>query len=696
MQIPLSYFDQTAIEEVPLDLWHEVFDVAGWPSSVADNRDAFTHADVTEAIRRDELSDDLLYALEALHTLGTEAGREAIVAVMQDRRVEVQALPKGASERELAMWLYIGQRKDASLADVFARAHIQVQESGDHRRYNEFLGVKARSVTNAHEKRELLRAAVLCHCQKADLGDHVQVDILEDDDIYVFRVLRTDRMKKPLAVLPGQVARTLIPHRQVHGDLLRYEAGLGRLRIAARASSMVEFYRTTLGTVLFDDADFFTGDPVCSLSVLQERGRSALTNHGVFGVSRVRMTECTWECGDQGLMILRGAECFNLIEQHHLSLTEGMLIQAKLKVDVIGRSARPVTVNIRVPSRIEVSQRAQEPLMDELLDAIGIRTVPPAAQKVDLWSLYPWRHPLPIWRGLFGNITDVLVKQGALLRTQLDAVPHPDYPASGNVLRVQAIGKGEFQGVSDLPEIPSRSLSATDVEALELMPERFRLHLQTILGIKNGGVAWSDGDEILELGWLPVADERLYVVYALREPTSNVADRVRARAAEGHVVLLIPANRPVQGQGAVVVLDSAEPQQQQVIREGISACGIDENMPAIHRAPSTAELIVDKRLKKVWAHGIEIQSLPPDSQAFLFIEILASSNGVPVPAEAITRALSGARLNTDGTTTARQAKGKAKKAIEAALATKGAADFDDPFPSHGTGCYRCTLRSFVD
>jgi len=694
MQLSLVYLDQSAIEEVPVDLWHDVFNAVGWPQSLVDKQDVFTHADVTAAIRQDDLSDDLLYALETLHTLGTEAGREAIVSVMQERRVELQALPEGASERELAMRLYLGQRKDASLADVFARAHIQVQESGDHRRYNEFLGAEPRQVTNAKEKQELLRAAVLRHCQKADLGDHVQVNVLEDDDIFVFSVLRTDRMKKPLAVLPGQAARTLIPHRLVHGDLLRYEAGLGRLRIAARTSSMVEFYRTTLGTVLFDDADFFTSDAVCNLSVLQENGRSALEKHAVFGVSRVRMTECTWECGDRSLMVLRDSNCFDLIERHRLSLTEGTLIQAKLKVDVIGRSTRPVTVNIRVPSRIEVSQRAQEPLMDELLDAIGIRNPPPAAPKADLWSLYPWRHPLPAWRKLFGSMTDDLVNHGTLLRTQLDAVPHPDYPAAGNVLRVQAVGKGEFQGVSDLPEIPSRSLSATDVEALQLMPEHFRSYLRTALGITNGGLGWSADNDILELGWLPLGDEQLYVTYALRAPISNVADHIRSRTADGHVILLVPANHPVQGQGAIVILDGPVPKRQQVIRDGIFACGIANDLPAIYRAPPAAELVVDKRLKKVWVQGIELRQLTANSQAFLFIEMLASS-GAPVATEAITQALSAARLNTDGTTTARQAKGKAKKAIETALAAGGADDCDDPFPSHGIGYYRCALRSFV-
>jgi hypothetical protein len=327
MQMSLAFLDASAIEEVPVDLWRDVFDALGWPSSLSEKRGTFTHADVVEAIHRDDISDALLHAFDTLHTLGTEAGREAIIAVMQERHVPAQALPAGVSERELAMRLHLAHLNDASLADVFARAQVQVQESGDHRRYNEFLGAQPKPVTDLKGKRELLRAAVLRHCEEADLGDHVQVDVFNDEDVFVFSVLRTDRMKKPLAVLQGQAARTLIPHRLVHGDLLRYEAPLGRLRIAARSSSMVEFYRATLGRVLFADEDFFAGDPVCSLSVLQERGRAALEDHKVFGVIRVRLTECTWECGDRSLIVFRDRDCFELIKRQGLSLTEGTLIQ---------------------------------------------------------------------------------------------------------------------------------------------------------------------------------------------------------------------------------------------------------------------------------------------------------------------------------------------------------------------------------
>ena len=536
---------------------------------------------------------------------------------------------------------------------------------------------------------------MLRHCRDSDLGEHVQVQAFEDDGDCVFTILRSDRMKKPLAVQPGQSARAQIRFRPVHGDILRYEVSLGRLRIAARSPSMVEFYRAAFGSVVFGDEDFFRSDAVCSLSVLQDLGRAALDNHGVFDVSRVRLTECVWECGDRSLIVLRDQDCFGLIERHDLSLAEGTFVQAKLKVDVIGKSTRPVTVSVRVPSRIEVSQKIHESLIDELLDAIGIRTPAEPAKQFDICSLHPWRQPVTVWRAVFGETTDVLVQRGVLRSVTLQAVRHPDHSTAGRVLHVERISKWDYHGVSEAPEIPSRALSSTDIEGLELEPEQFRKYLRKDLGITDGGVVWGLDDELLELGWLRVGDERLYLAYAIRQLRRDLCARLRGRADGAPVVLLLPATQPEPPGFPTVRLSSPIPTPRQVIRDGIAVCGIADRMPALLRAPDRARLVVDTQRKRVWVHGVEVEQLSADSHPYQFIEMMAKSNGARVSVEEITQALSAARLRNDGTTAARQAKRQAKKLIAKALEAGGTPDTTDPFPSAGTGLYRCRLPSFV-
>jgi hypothetical protein len=692
MQLPLAYLDATVIEEVPLELWRQVFDATAWPKSLAEKQLSFAHTDVLDALVSDSLSDDLLQAIESLHVLGTESGREAIVAAMEDRRVALQVLPKSNGEREFALRLFLAQRNDASLADVFVRAQIQIEEGGDHRRYNEFTGKEARPVTNLAQRRDALRAETLEYCRARDLGEHVEVRAFEDDGAYVFQVFRSHHTRKPLAIVRGRSARATIEYRPVHGDILRYDAATGRLRVAARAASIVDFYCRVLGRVLFDDDLFFVGDPVCSLRVLQDKGRAALQDHGVFGVGRVWMTECLWERGDRNLLHIRGPDCFRNIEELKLPLGEGQLIQAKLKCEVVGRSTRPVTVNIRAPSRIEVSQKRHERLVDQLLDSVGIRNRTDGPSEIDLWSLYPWRHPVSVWRALFGKDTDELVQVGALKPVHLNSIPSHDHAGAGNVLEANRIAGSEFYGVSQMPEIPSRSLSSTDVDALELDPERLRIHLQSRFGITGVGVHWN-GHELLDLGIVKVGDVPLHLTYALRQPQPGCGAIIRARAGGSHSVLLVPTTRCENSELPTALLRGALPSRASVIREAIYACGLTNAVPAVFSAPEGTRLVVDTQRGQIWIDGVEIQGIHRGTHPFGLVEALAKSLTSPVSTRDLSHALSGARR--DGDTTARQAKTAARKCIEEAMARAGRAFDEDPFPSGPTGCYRCAIPSYV-
>ncbi len=610
---------------------------------------------------------------------------------MNDQHIPPNTIAENLGEKEFSLRFYLAQRKDAALVDVFARAQVQIQEGGDQKRYNDFIGKDARSVTGLSAKKDALREHVLEHCKKSDLGEHVQVQAFEDDGVFVFNVLRSHHTRKPLAVVPGQSARATIQYRPVHADILRYEASVGRLRIAARAASMVDFYRRTLGAVLFGDQTFFEGKSMCSLEVITKRGRSALDNHNVFGVARVRMTECLWERGDRTLLSFRSNDCFRSIEELNLTLSEGALLQAKLKVEVIGKSMRPVTVNIRVPSRIEVSQKSHEDLIERLLKAVGIYNADAAVSSMSFWSLYPWRHPIAVWRTLFGKDTDALVQNGVLQATRLESVVAAENPLAGRALSARALSEGEFYGVSQTDEIPSRTLSATDLDGFELMPEKFRLYLRSRFGIANGGNMWS-GSEILDLGFIDVDVQRIHVVYALRQPAPGIGDHMRAHSNGAHSVLLIPACETYKSELAIAPLNSALPSRKDVIRSAISACSLTDRIPAIHCCPDGARIVVDTRFKKVWIDDVELAGLQPDSQSFRFVEAMARSHG-PVPSEQLSSILSPGRL--DGNTTARQAKNQVKKIITTAMSAAGLNFDEDPFPSAGPGSYRCAFPAHV-
>ena len=146
MTLPLAYLDVAAIEEVAVAVWKEVFEATRWPMSLVEKNGSMGHADIVDALRKDTLSDELLHALETLHELGSDAGREAIVAAMNDRHIPLNTISQNSGEKEFSLRFYLAQRKDAALVDVFARAQIQIQEGGDQKRYNDFLGKDARKL----------------------------------------------------------------------------------------------------------------------------------------------------------------------------------------------------------------------------------------------------------------------------------------------------------------------------------------------------------------------------------------------------------------------------------------------------------------------------------------------------------------------------------------------------------------------
>lgn len=125
----------------------------------------------------------------------------------------------------------------------------------------------------------------------------------------------------------------------------------------------------------------------------------------------------------------------------------------------------------------------------------------------------------------------------------------------------------------------------------------------------------------------------------------------------------------------------------------ISACALTEAVPAVHLAPAGARLVVDGRLQKVWVDGVEVEGLAPGSHPFRFIEMLAKKSPAPVSSDDIVAHLSPRRQ--DENTTARVAKNAARKLIREAMKKAGRSFDEDVFPPAGTGCYRCTVPSYV-
>lgn len=657
-----------------------------------------TAAAVLGAFRTDEPTSGLLLALEAIHDLGTEGGRLAILGAMADRRVSPGWIEDGWGERELAVHLFLGQHDAAPLNDVYARALVQVHEDGRQRTYNEFVASSAGPIKSLKERTERLRVHVLTYCKEHGLGTHAQVQSYEDDGVYVFQVVHSHHLQKPLAVPPDSDERTMIAFRPVHSDIVRYDAMTGRLRISARAATLVDFLRVAFGAALFDDASFFTNRPTCTLDPLH-KGQRALDAHDRPGVGRVRLTECAWEFPNGDVHRLRSADCFAALEERGLAFENAEIIEAKLKISMAGPSTRPVTVTVRIPSRLKISggQRHVEEV-HKYLDAIGVRRLQSEQDhEADLWGLAGGPQAFHRWQRVFGGRTDALVNAGVLRRVRRVAIQAEEHPGAGLAHEAIELEGGGFYGVSDVPEIPSRSLSETDVEALELQPEVYRTCLRAELALDGPAQPWAGGP-LLDLGRLAVAEHAIRVFYAITPLPGDAAATLRSMAPGAHAVVLVPWGRRAGAVG--VPMETPFPTRRALERVVLVASGLDEDVPATHIAPEGARLVVDARLGRVWVDGVAIEELKPETTAYKLVLALARRCPNPVPTTDLTEEIAGeARLLKDGTTAARQAKAEAKGKIIEALAAAGRSldEFHagDPFTSPEKGTYRCALRAYV-
>ncbi len=690
MQLPLKFLDAAAFEEVRVELWRELFELVGVPDGL--DPASFDNADVHRVLQGITPSPELVLALEAIQGLGDEDGREALVEALEDRSISV-SVPDDYGAREFALFCFLRKEDDPAFADAYVRAQIKSEAVGRRGALHELRGSDARAIRQLTICRERLRELVLDHCKSKGLGKHVQVDAFESEGACVFQIIHGARVQRQLTVTPGADGRAVLEFRPVHCDIIRYEAVTGRLQVAVRSAAMLSVYARIVGKAFFDDEEFFVGEACCTLVPLQERGKELLTDHSTIGIGQVRMTECVWELGDRRVLTLRSHDCFKDIERVGLTMKEGTIVQVKLKVQVVGASTRPVTVTIRTPNKIDVSRNAFQGLVWKFLDDIGVRCNATPTSMLDLWGLYPWRASTSTWHAVFGDDVPRLCASGALVPTTLDSVPSSESGGEGSGLEVHPVEGGEYYGVGKVGSTPSRSLTATDIEGLELDAKGLRSHLISALETSGGGEDVDGDDEALDLGVIALGEHGYRLFYVTRTPRAGLGERLRKVAGSTQVALLVPKGRRACTELLEVQLSGALPSTQDVRRGVAVAAGLEGSVPAIDYAPGHARLVVDSERGMVWFDGVHVPGIKKETQPFGLVLELAKASPAALDTRELSKRLAPGRQ--DGTQPARHAKRDAKKAILEALAGAGVELDADPFPSAGRGAYRCSVLAFV-
>src|SRR5580658_1820023 len=148
--LPTSFHDVTSLMEVSPETWRSIVTAAGESARLTGS--VLTHEELWHSLMASPPGQDLLDALEVIHELGTDRGRDLLSNAADDQQVQLGAVDD-VPARELAARVWLQSRSDNSVAQVLVRARFSALESGRDRTYREFAGERAQKASGLDPQR---------------------------------------------------------------------------------------------------------------------------------------------------------------------------------------------------------------------------------------------------------------------------------------------------------------------------------------------------------------------------------------------------------------------------------------------------------------------------------------------------------------------------------------------------------------
>lgn len=655
--VPLDALDVINIEEVSEAAWESIFDEIGYPPGITAS--TFTKEALLEHLAGGTASEELINALSVINELGTPEAVDAMKAVADSHQIDLDTIIAHVP-RDAAAYLWLAQRKDSTLREVYTRIQMQTEGRRSPRTYREFCGQRNAQLPDWSVIQPRLLSEVQAWCLQQSYGDHVDIRGFVKAGDGQIQIVHGYRKQAPVVVKDGGRGRGTIELRPAHCDVVRYDWKGSLLRVSPKSSAgaVVEAYRRMFGRAFFEDEDFFRAAGY-SLRALQDRGQAALDASRT--VARAYVTDLVWQRGDD-MHAIKSPDCLAAIASLGGNRADGSFLEAKIALTIPGRRIARRTLHVKVPNRVDYDRDDEHArVIESFLDASGIRVAQEVVPRSDLWSLHPWTHPDHVWRDAYPHDVDELVRTKMLRAVELGHVLHPDRPLHGNVLRVE-----DGFGVSIDDDVPPRLLTPTDVAGLELDVVALLEGWHETLGLE--GDIRDMGGGLHLLGERSIDSLRCAVVALTRQPmvdAGQLGQMIRASVTSGATVgLVVPRGRASATGLPDVPSVRLALSQRQFWRDFLNVTGAADAASALWTAPLDARLVLDTGRHLVWLDGV---ALTLSDQLFQFLELLAAAKGNPVTYEMIGGQLSSNRDEPF----ARKVKDRLRKAIEASRATGG-------------------------
>lgn len=603
------------VELAPIEVWGRLFDVAGWPSTL--ERDSLTHRNILTSFASSALPDALLDALQCALDLGTPEGVDELHSVAESRGVSSSDLGAHTNPLTFVFELWLRHHDSRPVAAVLRLAQLaQHKRASPTKTFREFVGTVARPYPRGANVEGRVRSALDSVLSAARMGPILEL-LVDEGRTVSHALIYAGREQEHLVVTTRGRERSRM--RFVACDVLQYDPRDGRLTISTRSRGLIAGYRRSLGEALFNDPDFFAGDALWSLDVLQRDGHRRLSEHGMRSeIAEVTPRRVAWRPDDENRVVFDGEGCFDLLGSHDWR-SNGRLLELDLELRFWGVGANRARVAVKVPNRVEVRPERYRATVDRYLAATGIRAQ--ESQQLDLWSVAEGVHGREEIAQGVGESFELLQVKGLVRVVDRRSRVDGEDSIHEEISTIQVHSVAEHVVVSDDHARPPEIVTVG--ETLGGRVEMAALTRQLSLGLSLAGEPRLAAPGLHDLGVREAHDQRVRVYLVARKPVDEAVARaaIEERRLDGsRPLLLVPTGRRVLAELPGLECSTWCPPFDSMWPRAVRLLGLDKNDPWAQANPAM-ELLIHQGERKIRFHGVDIELR--GEQAFYFVLAIA-------------------------------------------------------------------------
>lgn len=682
-RIPASYRNPTIAYELDISIWSEVLSIAFDGQSLTDDS---LSIDVVKGVLEssDKVPAPFVEFLRVIHSLGTDEGRLIIEQAVADVGAD-SPISDEQTAQVVAARLWIDSQTNHQCLEILQRTLINIEFLHKTTNVKEY-SAESGSFDMPKLDKKAIEDRVSLWCRENHKSEVAEIQLIEGDGVWCCNIVRGDPEKQQ-AIVNKQNKLDQIRFKPATCEHIRIDPETGRIGIISRSSKVVAAYRSIFGELVCNDPNFFSGENICSLKVIQEHGESVLRDDLGSKIQKIYLIELKWQGTDHGSFVAKGKNCFKVLDDLRVNLAVGDLVEAKLKFHM-ATNLKPVRVTIVVPSKVEIHDPQYEAVISRFLEKVGIKGNFNQRDERTFWQLYPWEYTEPEWNQHIGKEHFNILRKAELFDSvDLESVRLPGHSSAQAHLTVEHLAPNTTVGYSENPDVGLRTLTPSDVDGHKLNTLKVAERIAQSIRAEGGVNEVERG--LWSLGTVALSDShKVKTFFASERPLENSPNLTPAK---NNVVLLVPLECDYSGAITAIQINVTGLYFDEVVADIVRAFGLEgEVCPSLW---TDSDLVLQPSKNKAWYKGTQISGVSFSEHPFIFAQQLVAAGGNKVS----TRDLNNALLDA-GAEAAKNAKLDFMRKVKESLKEAGISELpssQDIFKSAGRGFYQTSCSSII-